>query len=112
MPVAYNGTMAVISETSFESDAALVDKVVASIARPPEVLDVTCEEGEDWTGNSVIWIWVIVRSEAKPSEEVIRRLGQYADALHWKLIDEGIKRWPFVRLHEYVHRARRNGTRR
>jgi hypothetical protein len=107
--------MASVGETSFENDAALVDKVLTEVTRPAEVLDVTYEEGEDWTGDPVIWIWVVVPRDVNPSHDRIRRLSDYAEKLHWKLLDSGVKRWPFVRFHEFIQskdRVRRNGARR
>ena len=100
----YIDCMGALAGSMIESDEALVDGVIGSLERPPEVLDVSYELGEDSDGKPEIWLWVSTGRDQNPSAQKVARLNAYTNLLRDSLLDKGVKGWPHVRIHEFIPR--------
>ena len=91
-----------LAGTLLEGDEALVAKALKEAGKPADVLGVSYEAGEDADGEPSIWIWLSTQPDVNPSPDRIKRLTDYSISIRDWLLDNGVKHWPYIRIHDYV----------
>lgn len=93
-----------LTGTPLEGDGALVEKALRELGKPADVLGVTYETGEDADGEPSILIWLGTKPDVNPSPDLIKRLTDYSISIRDWLLDNGVKHWPYVRIHDFAGR--------
>ncbi len=93
-----------LTGTPLEGDEALVEKALREVGKPADVLGVTYEAGEDADGEPSILIWLGTKPDVNPSPDLIKRLTDYSISIRDWLLDNGVKHWPYVRIHDFAGR--------
>lgn len=83
-----------------DADEKLARKTLAKLGLPRDVKAYGIELGLDSTGDPALWIWLDVADAHEPTSAMITRLRKFKDKVYRTLLDEGVSRWPYVRLRE------------
>ena len=81
-----------------DADEKLARKTLAKLGLPRDVKAYGIELGLDSTGDPALWIWLDVTNADRPTSAKVTRLRNFSDKISRTLLDEGVSRWPYVRL--------------
>lgn len=81
-----------------DADEKLARKTLAKMDLPKDVKAYGIELGLDSTGDPALWIWLDVANADRPTSARVTRLRNFSDRISRALLDEGVSRWPYVRL--------------
>jgi hypothetical protein len=82
-----------------------IHRIVKGMPWPPDIKGYDIEFGQDWEGDPAVRVWFLVDDDVQPSDEKVKRVGRFTNAVERSLIDADLSHWPFVRLRA-LHPAR------
>jgi hypothetical protein len=81
-----------------EQEDATIRRIVDGMPWPEDVRGYDVEFGSDWEGDPAVYVWLVVDDDLRPSDDKLRRVGNFRRAVARALLDAELSHWPFVRL--------------
>ena len=87
-----------IAEQQGEHERMKAEEAIAAAVPPGEIQSVRVELGEEHSGDPSLWVIFRIHPEAATDLSWIKKYSAYSTKLTLKLIDSGLKRFPYTRL--------------
>ncbi len=81
-----------------EQEEATLRRIVYAMPWPEDVKGYDVEFGSDWEGDPAVYVWLVVDDDLRPSDEKLRRVGQFRHSVRRALLAAEMSHWPFVQL--------------
>lgn len=88
-----------------EQEERVIRDVIDARDRPAAIKGYEIEFGDDHSGDQAVWIWLLVKDEVQPSQELLEQVLPFSRKLGSDLLEKRLSHWPYVRFRTWVRMA-------